>query len=136
MCLAGQVPRDSKDPITIGHEATGIIEEIGKNVSGFNVGDSVGFINGYNACWSCRGCQGHFMLCTGGKVQMQGFTSDGYFQEYAAIDAATAVVIPKTLSAETAAPIFCAGITGMYSGNCPQCKLSLTQFFKPIKQYK
>lgn len=113
MCIAGQVPRESKSPITIGHEATGTIVEIGSNVKGFKVGDPVGFINGYNACWSCRGCAGHFMLCTSGNVQMQGFTSDGYFQEYCAIDAATAVVIPKGLEAETAAPIFCAGITCM-----------------------
>lgn len=136
MCLSGQVPRDSKDPITIGHEATGIVEEIGKNVSGFNVGDPVGFINGYNACWACRGCQGHFILCTNGKVTMQGFTSDGYFQEYAAIDAATAVVIPKSLDAYTAAPIFCAGVTGTYLEISIQRQLLLTSVLQPIRRFK
>lgn len=113
MTLSGQVPRDSKEPITIGHEATGVVAEVGKNVKGFNVGDPVGFINGYNACWSCKGCEGHFMLCTGGKVKMQGFTSDGYFAQYAIVDSASAVVMPKGLEVETAGPIFCAGITGM-----------------------
>lgn len=42
---------------------------------------------------------------------MQGFASNGYFQEYCVIDPKTAIVLPKKMDASLAAPIFCAGIT-------------------------
>ena len=44
---------------------------------------------------------------------MQGFTADGFFQEYCAIDAASAVVLPDGMKTQDTAPIFCAGITCM-----------------------
>lgn len=44
---------------------------------------------------------------------MQGFLMNEYFQEYCAIDAETAVVLPKGMDPSISSPIFCAGITGM-----------------------
>lgn len=111
MCIANQIPRPTTDPITIGHEATGIVTSVGRNVPGFKPGDPVGFINAYHACWKCKGCEGHFMLCSGGKCQMQGFTADGFFQEYCVIDPNAAVVLPEGMKVEESGPIFCAGIT-------------------------
>ena len=113
MCITGQMPRDGDDPITIGHEATGEVVQVGSQVRGFQEGDSVGFVNAYHACWSCKGCKGHFMLCSDARMRMQGFNADGYFQEYCVVDAASAVVLPKEMDAQESAPIFCAGITGM-----------------------
>jgi len=120
MCIAGQIPRDSTDPITIGHEACGKVVQVGSQVQGFKEGDAVGFINAYHACWSCKGCDGHFMLCNDTRMRMQGFNSDGYFQEYCAIDPASAVVLPSGMDAQDSAPIFCAGITGMVISRGPQ----------------
>lgn len=51
------------------------------------------------------------MLCSGGKCQMQGFTADGFFQEYCVIDPNAAVVLPEGMKVEESGPIFCAGIT-------------------------
>jgi D-arabinose 1-dehydrogenase-like Zn-dependent alcohol dehydrogenase len=45
-------------------------------------------------------------------VRLQGFTTDGFFAEYAVVDYHNAIILPENLKTETAAPIFCAGITG------------------------
>ena len=45
---------------------------------------------------------------------MQGFSVDGYFQEYVVVDARTAMVLPKELDPKTAAPLFCAGVTAFH----------------------
>lgn len=44
-------------PITLGHEATGQIVELGPNVKGFNVGDKVGFLPAMNVCYECMPCK-------------------------------------------------------------------------------
>lgn len=45
---------------------------------------------------------------------MQGFTVDGYFQEYVVVDWRAAMVLPAGLDPSTAAPLFCAGITAYH----------------------
>ncbi|KAJ3453921.1 hypothetical protein MRS44_018553 [Fusarium solani] len=62
--------KEVKVPTTIGHEATGIITEVGK----------------------------------------QGFTCDGYFQEYVVVDARSAVKLPANLDIASSAPLCCAGV--------------------------
>jgi D-arabinose 1-dehydrogenase-like Zn-dependent alcohol dehydrogenase len=111
MLIEGNLPLASNDPTTIGHEATGQILKVGSKVSGFAVGDYIGFINAYHACFECEGCQHHYIYCSAPGYIMQGFGANGYFQEYCAIDANTAIVLPKAIDASLAAPIFCAGIT-------------------------
>jgi propanol-preferring alcohol dehydrogenase len=48
-----------------------------------------------------------------GKQKMQGFSCDGYFQEYVCVDAGTTMVLPEELDVTLAAPPFCAGITAL-----------------------
>jgi D-arabinose 1-dehydrogenase-like Zn-dependent alcohol dehydrogenase len=45
-----------KNPVTIGHEASGWVAEVGSTVKGFKEGDAVGFIPAYNACYECDAC--------------------------------------------------------------------------------
>lgn len=45
------------------------------------------------------------------KKDFCGFTTDGFFAEYAVFDAATAAKIPGTGNMAEVAPILCAGIT-------------------------
>ncbi|KAK5141839.1 hypothetical protein LTR04_002444 [Oleoguttula sp. CCFEE 6159] len=115
MLVEGQIPAVSDEPVTIGHEATGQVVSVGSAVQGFKKGDFVGFINAYHACFKCRGCANHYIYCTSGSMVMQGFSCDGYFQEYCAIDAGTAVVLPPTMDASVSSPIFCAGITAYHA---------------------
>ncbi|KAK4936600.1 hypothetical protein LTR28_010117, partial [Elasticomyces elasticus] len=115
MLVEGQIPAVSDDPVTIGHEATGQVVAVGAGVRGFKKGDRVGFINAYHACFKCRGCANHYIYCTSGSMVMQGFSCNGYFQEYCAIDAGTAVVLPASMDATVSSPIFCAGITAYHA---------------------
>lgn len=51
---------------------------------------------------------------------MQGFTINGYLQEYSVIDYRTAVILPKGIDATISAPIFCAGITAYQAVLVPE----------------
>lgn len=113
MLLDGSSQTGPSETISIGHEATGEVIGLGSNVEGFKIGDHIGFVNAYGACFNCKGCKSHYVYCSGGKMAMQGFTIDGYFQEYSKIDPNTAIVLPEGLEASLSAPLFCAGITGM-----------------------
>lgn len=113
MLLDGSSASGPSEMISIGHEATGEVIKLGANVKGFKVGDQIGFSNAYGACFDCGGCNCHYVYCSRGGLTMQGFTIDGFFQEYSKIDPHTAIVLPEGLDATKSAPLFCAGITGM-----------------------
>lgn len=52
-----------KAPLTLGHEPSGIIEEIGPDVTKFRVGDRV-FVHHHVPCMVCEHCrQGNFTMC-------------------------------------------------------------------------
>jgi len=104
-------------PVTLGHEAVGYIEKIGSKAQdkGFKEGDPIGFLYITDACYECEGCMVHNMQCKTGKQQLQGFMSDGYFQEYTVVDHISAIKIPENLDITRCAPLFCAGITAFHS---------------------
>ena len=55
--------RVPKAPKVLGHEATGVIDEVGKNVSKYKVGDRV-FVSHHMPCNKCRYCKrGHHTAC-------------------------------------------------------------------------
>lgn len=55
--------RVPKAPRILGHEATGVIEEVGAKVSRYKVGDRV-FVSHHVPCGKCRYCQkGHHTAC-------------------------------------------------------------------------
>jgi len=100
-------------PVTIGHEATGVILSVPESCTDptLKVGARVGFLCAEDVCYECYGCQIHNSWCTSGKTVMSGFGRDGFFQEYVASNWRNAVVIPDELDIYEAAPLFCAGIT-------------------------
>lgn len=48
------------------------------------------------------------------KGSLQGFSVDGYFAEYAAVDARSALKLPDGMDLVSAAPLFCAGLTAYH----------------------
>jgi len=81
--MKGDVP-EVIEGLTLGHEGTGIIEEIGANVSNFNVGDKV-LISCITSCGICTFCkEGMYSHCeTGGWIL--GHLIDGTQAEYVRI---------------------------------------------------
>lgn len=73
----------SKYPIITGHEFSGEVIEIGKNVKRLKVGDLVG-IESMHWCGECDACRmGMFNQCE--ELEEPGLTYDGGFAEYAAV---------------------------------------------------
>jgi D-arabinose 1-dehydrogenase-like Zn-dependent alcohol dehydrogenase len=127
-----------QNPVTIGHEATGVVVSTGSGdvASKFKAGDNVGFLCAVECCFECEQCRTvHNAYCTTGKTKMQGFSLNGYFQEYIVVDARSTMVLPEgcksssytqfsiecldtltvaAVDVKTAAPLFCAGVTAYH----------------------
>ena len=98
-------------PRVPGHEIAGVVDAIGPDVLGWQVGDraGVGWHGGHcGYCASCR--RGDFVTCSKGR-QITGLTCDGGYTDYMVISAAALAKIPDGIAATDAAPLFCAGVT-------------------------
>ena len=93
----------TKYPVTQGHEVSGEIAEIGKNVSGFQIGQKV-TIEPQVYCGHCYPCRhGKYNLCE--KLKVMGFQTTGTASEYFAVDASKVTPIPEDMSYEEGAMI-------------------------------
>ena len=85
-----------KDPMILGHECAGIIEETGSKVSGLKVGDRVVIEPGV-PCYKCEYCMsGRYNLCP----QMRFFATppiDGSLVEYVVFDSSLVFKIPDSI---------------------------------------
>ena len=98
---------------TLGHEACGIIQDVGKDIRGFKVGEIVMTVPAIG-CGACRWCKkGATNMCV--KLQTVGFDYDGAFTEYMEIPNQAIVMgnllrIDDTISTEQAViaePVAC-----------------------------
>src|SRR5580658_8485909 len=97
-------------PRVPGHEAAGIIDELGAGVSEWKAGQrvGVGWHGGQdNTCPSCR--RGDFRNCQ--NLKIPGISYDGGYQQYMVAPVEALVSIPDSISDVDAAPLLCAGIT-------------------------
>ena len=103
-----------KPPITMGHEFTGIIEDISENVVGLSKGDRIVMATSIS-CGKCLYCQkGWSNLCI--QLEPMGFFYNGGMAEYVAIPALAVenghvVKVPDGIKPEYVAlaePISCA----------------------------
>jgi alcohol dehydrogenase len=79
--LAGDVPSVHQGRI-IGHEAVGIVEQIGSSVRTVGEGDRV-LVSCISSCGMCASCrEGHFGQCRGGGGWILGHTYDGTQAEF------------------------------------------------------
>jgi len=110
----GEVPLPIEFPRTIGHEPVGEIVEVGQGVTSRQVGDRVGVPWLQNTCGRCEWClRGKNLFCE--KQIGTGINTPGGHAEYMIANAESTMLLPKEISYEQAAPIFCAGYT-VYSG--------------------
>jgi Zn-dependent alcohol dehydrogenase len=113
-------------PAVYGHEAAGVVEEVGEEVRSVKTGDSV-VVTMVRSCGQCPCCeQGHYGSCEtrfpldetsplrsardGSKIG-HGLRT-GAFAEHALVDASQVVAIPSELPFDRAALLACGVITG------------------------
>jgi propanol-preferring alcohol dehydrogenase len=106
----GDWPLKPKPPFIPGHEAIGIVTEVGAGVTFVKEGDRVGVPWLYSACGHCEYCLSAWeTVCP--DAQFGGYTKNGGFAEYILANPNYVAHIPGGLSAVEAAPLICAGIT-------------------------
>ncbi|MHC4913128.1 MAG: galactitol-1-phosphate 5-dehydrogenase [Planctomycetota bacterium] len=92
-------------PIVMGHEASGIIAELGKNVQNWKTGDRVTF-DSTVSCGNCHFCRkGEINLCDNRKVlgvSCEEYRCDGAFAEYVAVPDRILYRLPEAISFEQA----------------------------------
>lgn len=81
-------------PVTLGHEFTGIVTKIGKDVTNLKVGDQVVALSAQRTCGSCKYCNiGDFVHCTGKKSI--GIDLGGAMAEYLVTTANRTFKVPE-----------------------------------------
>ncbi len=90
-------------PIVQGHEVSGLIAEIGRDVAGLQVGESVVFMPQVTCgtCYPCRNGMEH--ICN--QLKVMGFQTDGAAQEYFSVPADHVLKIPSSISLDHAAMV-------------------------------
>ena len=97
-------------PFVPGHEGTGVVVELGPNVTELKEGDPVGIAWLHDACGRCEFCiTGWETLCQ--SQHNSGYGVNGTFAEYAIGSAAYVARLPERPDFAALAPILCAGVT-------------------------
>ena len=93
----------TKYPVTQGHEVSGEVVKLGKNVTEFHEGQKV-TIEPQVYCGHCYPCRhGKYNLCE--ELKVMGFQTIGTASEYFAVDASKVTPIPEEMSYEEGAMI-------------------------------
>ncbi len=88
-------------PLTIGHEFSGTITDVGTGVSGYAEGDRVSIEPVYK-CGQCSPCRaGNYNVCQ--KIAFHGLMSDGGMAEYTVVPADMLHKLPDNVSLELGA---------------------------------
>lgn len=100
-------------PLTLGHEVSGIVEQVGHEVDTFKKGDRV-CLHYMVTCGACVFCQqGHEQFCTSGK--MLGKYRDGGYAHYICVPARSAFLLPAEISFEEGAIMMCSAATSLHA---------------------
>jgi threonine dehydrogenase-like Zn-dependent dehydrogenase len=84
-----------RSELTLGHEAVGVVEKLGSEVTGVRVGDRV-TVGAITPCWHCDNCQRGFPSQCGGALGGWKFANvkDGNMAEYFHVNDAAANLAP------------------------------------------
>ena len=86
----------TSDPVTQGHEVSGIIDAIGPGVEMFRVGQKV-TIQPQVVCGKCHPCRhGKYNLCE--ELKVMGFQTTGMASEFFVVDAEKVLALPEEMS--------------------------------------
>jgi D-arabinose 1-dehydrogenase-like Zn-dependent alcohol dehydrogenase len=97
-------------PRVAGHEAIGVIEELGSAVTEWKKGDHVGVGWHGGHCFVCNSCRrGDFVACQNEAIT--GVTRDGGYQQYMLARHEALALVPEGMDPAESGPLMCAGIT-------------------------
>ncbi len=109
---AGVSPVDPL-PLTLGHEVSGVVQQVGTDVSVFKMGDRV-CLHYMVTCGDCAYCnQGHEQFCASG--QMLGKYRDGGYAEYISLPARSVFHLPDEVLFEHGAIMMCSSATSFHA---------------------
>jgi propanol-preferring alcohol dehydrogenase len=99
-------------PATIpGHQAVGVVDEVGPETDRFHEGDRIGIAWLRHTDTTCRFCaRGDENLCV--DPRFTGWDADGGYADYAVVDEDYAYRLPDAFDDVHVAPLLCAGIIG------------------------
>jgi alcohol dehydrogenase, propanol-preferring len=110
-------------PMTIGHEAAGVVEASGGTA--LSPGDRVAVYNKI-FCGSCEQCLGgRHNICDTEPGQL-GFNTDGGDAEYVVLPERNLVPVPEAVDIATAAVLTCAGMTAVHATRLSGLRLGQT----------
>ena len=90
-------------PLVMGHEVSGVIEKVGKNVDKSRIGERVAIIP-HIVCRQCSACKkGIYNFCE--TLKCTGAEADGAHCDYFCIESEMAIKIPDEMSLEEAAMV-------------------------------
>src|SRR5213080_2515462 len=109
----GELP-DPKLPLIPGHQIVGRVEQVGRGIEKFSIGDRVGipwlgWTDG--ECVYCRSNREN--LCD--RARFTGYTIDGGYAEFVVADARFCFHLPEQYNDVDVAPLLCAGMLGYRS---------------------
>jgi alcohol dehydrogenase, propanol-preferring len=117
-------------PMTIGHEAAGIVEAAGEGAR-LSPGDRVAVYNKI-FCGACEQClAGRPNVCDNEPGQL-GFNMDGGDAEYVAVPERNLVPVPPSVDFATAAVLTCAGMTAVHATKLSRLRLGQTAVINGI----
>lgn len=97
------VPTFKKPPVVLGHEASGLVEDVGADVDNVNKGQRV-LIPAVLTCGRCRFCRmGRENICS--DMKMLGNHFDGAYAEYVVVPAKDVLDLPESIPLEDASII-------------------------------
>ncbi|HEU4684255.1 MAG TPA: zinc-dependent alcohol dehydrogenase family protein [Nitrospira sp.] len=128
--VEGELP-DPVLPLIPGHQAVGIVTQLGPGVTERRAGERVGIAWLQATCGQCEFCRSEREnLCL--QARFTGYQMNGGYAEYALVSDRFAYRIPDAFNDDQAAPLLCAGIIGYralrLSGIRPGQRLGLYGF--------
>lgn len=113
--IEGDLPK-KKLPIIPGHQAVGLVTELGPGCNRLKLGQRVGIAWLRSTCGTCSFCnRDKENLCPFSVYT--GYTENGGYSEYMTVREEFAYPIPKGFDDFTAAPLLCSGIIGFRTFN-------------------
>jgi len=113
-------------PLILGHEIVGVVEKVGAQVEGLELGQRVGVPWLGGTCGDCAYCRtDQENLCD--RARFTGYQIDGGYAEYTVADHRYTFPLGSGPSDAQSAPLLCAGLIGYRSlrmtGNAPRLGL-------------